>query len=342
MRFTLARQCSSLALLLGLSFGGYHFAQEHHSGPSNFWNEKPLPQDPNCAPTIEVNGHTCVFLNGECNKEGTVCACSYDCAGDGAGPSVPVGQTDFSGFDNLPENVQRATLSRDGPLLPPRINTNDLAMRVLLRGKWPFYISYSLIKGSAVLTITANGIEPFSLELNVGEKVKKLFEVPERFGGVLSVAKISIKAESDSQLDLHAIGILERVKNNHRSSYRIPAGAREPIADVTATPNKIRTERQEKISYWFFSRTLYSSGEAEFFLYKVNSKNEIVPSRVYSSHYENIKANEKTEIQQWDGKNRKGQFSFGIYRLQIRTWRGQENGGEWFGPYFGPKVEVIP
>ena len=38
-----------------------------------------LACDPNCAPSVVVNGKTCPLVGGDCNAECTVCACAYDC-----------------------------------------------------------------------------------------------------------------------------------------------------------------------------------------------------------------------------------------------------------------------
>ena len=38
-----------------------------------------LACDPNCPPTIIVDGKTCTSAGGSCNAECTVCACAYIC-----------------------------------------------------------------------------------------------------------------------------------------------------------------------------------------------------------------------------------------------------------------------
>ncbi|HEU4770079.1 MAG TPA: hypothetical protein VFS77_22115, partial [Pyrinomonadaceae bacterium] len=132
-----------------------------------------------------------------------------------------------------------------------------------------------------------------------------------------------------------------RPSKNHASSSALPLEVREPISEVTITPKKISAQREEKISYSFFSRSPYTSATAEFFSFKPNAKGEIVPTRVYTDKFKSIKANKKTDARQWDGKNWKGQFSFGEHQLQIRAWRGPGSSGEWFGPYYGPRVRVL-
>lgn len=38
-----------------------------------------LACDPNCAPTVTVDGKTCTLSGGSCNAQCTVCVCAYIC-----------------------------------------------------------------------------------------------------------------------------------------------------------------------------------------------------------------------------------------------------------------------
>jgi len=106
-------------------------------------------------------------------------------SGQVTSPFPLIEEAQIKEFDALPKEEQKARLAASGPLFPQKFSMSNLSLRAFVKGNAPLVIDYALQPNStAVLTLSAEGVEPFTVVLTQPETPQDA-ELNRRLGEIL-------------------------------------------------------------------------------------------------------------------------------------------------------------
>jgi hypothetical protein len=261
----------------------------------------------------------------------------------------------FRTFDALPKPKQEKSLYKKGPRLPKQYNVNDLSIRIFVRGGWPVMLDYGLNSGAvAVLNISVEGVEPFSIKVEPAAREQIRFTLPDRFGSQRQVGKLHITASANigepANFQLYGIGVggagVQALRRTSRLGLDVqlasagfsdqmhehdqislfgPRGVGlEPAAQITVDPTRInlRDKPRRVIAFSYKFRSAFGDGQWELW-------REVGPDalQVWHKGTGSISPNQ-TKSQKWNGKRSspKG-FSLGTHAIVLSAWHGKKGDG---------------
>src|SRR5713226_2957765 len=228
-------------------------------------------------------------------------------------------------FAPAPPDLKKL-LDKHGPQFADVFSMSSFSVLAYAKGGWPLVIDYQQEKESfALLTVAAEGVDPFYYRLQGGSKAghfQEIVHLPPRFGDKPVVAHYFVRA-----LGMNT----GEVKPTHLHILGLGAGdkavASVGIDKIVFQPGAIRPPQHEKAVYTFHSEFDFPDVEAD--VMKVALMNsQIIAARVNQNRIrDGIRQNAEIS-KDWDGK-RGGRPCQGQHVLQVRAWRSSQDGGDW-------------
>jgi hypothetical protein len=222
---------------------------------------------------------------------------------------------------------------KDGPEVPKEFDMNGFVIKGLVRPNWPVVLDFVLDSPGAaqVDIITADTKHHYRAIMTNGpnRRAYAIFHLPRDFG-------------KEAQLAFYQIHSIPAAGTNspppRLRTFGIGAGDKAvgsvAIDQLTFQPATIHTSMQEFARFGFHAHSAFDGVRAEF-----------VFTTLYNGHLlvEKDQEEKLPPIPEgergagiWNGNGKAGE-----HMLQVRAWRGLENGGDWVVAWSPDIVDVI-
>ncbi|MDX6270852.1 MAG: hypothetical protein QOD28_2075 [Acidobacteriota bacterium] len=224
--------------------------------------------------------------------------------------------------------VSSGDLSKNGPQFPSALTMSNIQVTGFADAGWPLFVGYELQQPALVtLTIKADKVDPFVQQLEGSPGAHELIlTIPARFNSKKPrVTSFSLAAVSDNPsapaVPIEFVYVDICAGHNAVGSVGIDNVSFQP-GDVQATA------QSQKADYKFHSLFDFDKVTADFMLIGRNDKREIVAKRVGREKFDRGIKRDGWLASDWDCHDGK-KVSQGRHQLQVRGWRGLEQGGDW-------------
>jgi hypothetical protein len=223
-------------------------------------------------------------------------------------------------------------LGSGGPEVPKSFDMTDFAVKGLCRPNWPVVLDFMLDgPGLVQMDIVAADKRQFTVTLTNSPRRRAyaIFNLPPDFGKGLQIAVYRIRSMPAPGSSGPPPGL---------RTYGLGAGEKAvgsvAIDQLTFQPAAIHPQSNESASYGFHAHSAFDGVRAEFnFTTLFNGK--LLVKKDKDAKLSPIPEGERARGT-WDGKGKSGE-----HMLQIRAWRGLENGGDWVVAWSPDIVDVI-
>ncbi|HEX8128707.1 MAG TPA: hypothetical protein VF527_06350 [Pyrinomonadaceae bacterium] len=223
--------------------------------------------------------------------------------------------------------VSANDLSKNGPQFPSVLSMSDFQVTGFSDAGWPLFVAYELQQPAVVtLTIDADKVDPFiqQLEGSPGQHEQTL-TIPARFGGkkprVTTFALKAVSPDPSAPQPVEFVFVDICAGHNAVGSVGIDKVSFEP-------GNVFATTQSQKANYKFHSLFDFDKVTADFMLIGRNDKREIVAKRVGREKFDKGIRRDGWLGSDWNCRDGK-KVSQGRHQLQVRGWRGLQQGGDW-------------
>ncbi|MDQ1557422.1 MAG: hypothetical protein QOD32_482 [Pyrinomonadaceae bacterium] len=224
--------------------------------------------------------------------------------------------------------VSSGDLSKNGPQFPSALTMSNIQVTGFADAGWPLFVGYELQQPALVtLTIKADKVDPFVQQLEGSPGAHELtLTIPARFDSKKPrVTSFSLTAVSDNPSAPAAP--VEFVYVDICAGHKAVGSV--GIDNVSFQPGDVQaTAQSQKANYKFHSLFDFDKVTADFMLIGRNDKREIVAKRVGREKFDRGIKRDGWLGSDWDCRNGK-KISQGRHQLQVRGWRGLEQGGDW-------------
>ena len=236
------------------------------------------------------------------------------------------------------DDAMMSRLQREGPVFAPTYNTSAFAAIAVVRGDWPFVLSFTHEAPVMVtLRLSARDVpEIYTIRLPFGAgdvgQHRLQFRLPPAFGDSERPAAIGVTATDSGRRPAPGFRLLA-----------FGCGPRAvgsvAIEEVSFLPRRIRAQAQERASYRFFSHSTFPRAVAEF----IRVEDAIDGERQFFVDEApidgGVTAGRSIPPRQWDGRDSFERISRGTHRLKVRAWAPT---GGWVTAWSGSRVNVAP
>lgn len=221
--------------------------------------------------------------------------------------------------------VSAKDLSKNGPFFPTELDMSNFKAVGFADAGWPLFVGYELQRPATVtLTIKADKVDPFVQQLDGTPGAhEQTLTIPARFGGKKPRVTTFVLAAESGDPDAPAQFTYVDICAGHNAVGSVG------INNVSFEPGDVfATAQSQKASYKFHSLFDFDKVAADFMLIGRNKKGEIVPKRVGRAMFDRGIRRDGWLGSEWDCRDGK-KISQGRHQLQVRGWRGLEQGGDW-------------
>jgi hypothetical protein len=223
-------------------------------------------------------------------------------------------------------------LGGNGPQVPKSFDMNDFAVKGLCRPNWPVVLDFMLDgPGIVQMDIVAADKHEYHVTLTNprNRRAYAIFNLPPDFGKGLQVGVYRIRSVPPPGSSGPPPGL---------RTYGLGAGEKAvgsvAIDQLSFQPSAIHPQAREVANYGFHAHSAFDGVRAEFnFTTLFNGK--LLVRKDADLKLSPIPEGERARGT-WDGKGKSGE-----HMLQIRAWRGLENGGDWVVAWSPDIVNVI-
>jgi hypothetical protein len=222
----------------------------------------------------------------------------------------------FRGHDDSPES-----LSKNGPHVPKEFDMSKFAVHGLVGPKWPVVLDFILdTQGMVQMDIIADDGHHYRVRIpNVAHKRGyAILRLPADFGKKTQAAVYEIQSLPAAGATTPAPAV---------RTFGLGAGEKAvgsvAIDQLTFQPAVIHPKAKEVANYAFHAHSAFNGVRAEF-IFTTLSNGRVLVEKDQEAKLAPIPEGEKARGT-WEGKGGK----IGEHMLQIRAWRGLENGGDW-------------
>jgi hypothetical protein len=252
-------------------------------------------------------------------------------SGDGAAIGAAIATT-AAGLviDKLVHNTSPAKLSREGPQVPKEFDLSGFTITGLVHPNWPVVLDFMIdAPGAARIVITA-GKHHFQATITnqPNRRGYAIIHLPANFGtrlqtGTYQVYSIPATAgKAPPKLRTYGIGAGDKAVGS------------VAIDQLTFQPATIHPKAKEVADYGFHVHSAFDGVRAEFIF------TTLYNGRVLVQKDQEEKLSPVPEGERAKG-TWKGQGKPGEHMLQIRAWRGLQNGGDWVVAWSPDIVDVV-
>jgi len=248
-----------------------------------------------------------------------------------AGASVGAGLIVASLIDKY--NRSPGKLGHDGPQVPKSFRMSDFVIKGLVYPNWPIVLDFMLDSpGAAQIEITTTDNRHHLVRRipnTPNRRAYAIFRLPADFGKGLQTAVFHVYS-------IPAAGGPAQVPSLR--TYGLGAGERAvgsvAIDQLTFQPATIHPMANEVANYGFHAHSAFDGVRAEFIL-----------TTLFNGHVLVQKEEEDRLSAIPEGERARGIWKArgnpGEHLLQIRAWRGLENGGDWVVAWSPDIVDVV-
>jgi hypothetical protein len=228
-------------------------------------------------------------------------------------------------------NASPQKLGQEGPQVRKEFDMNEFVVKGLVRPNWPVVLDF-MIDGPGTVhveIIADKHRHEATLNSKPNHRGYLIFRLPENFGAGLQTAIYKVTAvgpngnkNSAPQLRTYGLGAGDKAVGS------------VAIDQLTFQPATIHPKAKEVADYGFHAHSAFDSVRAEFIF-----------TTLYNGHLLVQKDQEDKLAPVPEGERPKGTWNgngkAGEHMLQIRAWRGYQNGGDWVVAWSPDIVDVV-
>ena len=228
-------------------------------------------------------------------------------------------------------NASPEKLSHDGPQVPKEFDMNGFVIKGLVHPNWPVVLDFMLDStGSVQLDIIANKRQYRATMTNTpNHRAYAIIRLPANFGSKLQTAIYQVRSIPVAGGNLPA----PRLR-----TYGLGAGEKAvgsvAIDQLTFQPATIHPKANEVADYGFHAHSAFDGVRAEF-IFTTLYNGHVLVQKDQEEKLSPIPEGERAKGT-WKGQGKPGE-----HMLQIRAWRGLENGGDWVVAWSPDIVDVV-
>jgi hypothetical protein len=246
-------------------------------------------------------------------------------AGASVGAAVVIGEL-IAHHNKSPEK-----LLHDGPQVPDSFDMSGFVIKGLVHPNWPIVLDFMIDSPGAVqVDILASDKHHYQATLlnTPNRRAYAIFRLPPNFGtklqtAVYHVSAIPTRGASTPPPRLRTYGL-------GAGDHAVGSVA---IDQLTFQPATIHPQAKEVANYSFHAHSAFDGVRAEFIF-----------TTLYNGHLLVQKEDEKKLSPIPEGERARGTWGGkkpGEHMLQVRAWRGLENGGDWVVAWSPDIVDVV-
>jgi hypothetical protein len=229
-------------------------------------------------------------------------------------------------------NASPQKLGHDGPQVQKEFDMNGFVIKGLVHPNWPVVLDFMIDSpGSVQVEITAKDKHRYEATLNNAPNHRGyvIFRLPANFGTKLQTAIYRITA-------VPAPG--GKTPAPRLRTYGLGAGEKAvgsvAIDQLTFQPATIHPKANEVAAYGFHAHSAFDSVRAEF-IFTTLYNGRLLVQKDQEDKLAPVPEGERAKGT-WKGNGKPGE-----HMLQIRAWRGYENGGDWVVAWSPDIVDVV-
>lgn len=244
----------------------------------------------------------------------------------GAAAAVPIIGERIAHRNPSPEK-----LSHDGPQVPKEFDMSDFTIKGLVHPHWPVVLDFMIDSPGSVQVEIIAGQRRFPKTLNnkPNRRGYSIFRLPANFGTKLQTATYHIRSIPVAGANTPA----PRLR-----TYGLGAGEKAvgsvAIDQLTFQPATIHPKANEVADYGFHAHSAFDGVRAEF-IFTTLYNGRVLVEKDQEEQLSPIPEGERAKGT-WKGQGKPGE-----HMLQIRAWRGLENGGDWVVAWSPDIVDVV-
>jgi hypothetical protein len=223
-------------------------------------------------------------------------------------------------------------LARSGPQVSDKLDMTGFVVKGFVHPNWPIVLDFMLDSpGDVQMDITAADNSQFKATIHntPNRRAYAIFRLPANFGIQLQTAVYYVHSVPAAGATTPAPGL---------RTYGLGAGEKAvgsvAIDQLTFQPASIHPQAKEVANFGFHAHSAFDGVRAEFIIASLYNGRILVEKdqeEKLSPVPEGVRASGT-----WEGKGKPGE-----HMLQIRAWRGLENGGDWVVAWSPDIVDVI-
>jgi len=220
----------------------------------------------------------------------------------------------------------------DGPQVPKEFDMNGFAIKGLARGNWPVVLDFLVDSpGTVQVDITTADKHGYRAIMTnpPNHRAYAIFHLPPEFGSKLQTAVYQVRSMPAAGSNAAAPAL---------RTYGIGAGEKAvgsvAIDQLTFQPATIHPKAKEIATYGFHAHSAFNAVRAEF-IFTTLYNGHVLVEKDQEEKLSPIPEGERARGT-WEGKGKAGE-----HMLQVRAWRGLENGGDWVVAWSPDIVDVV-
>ena len=229
-------------------------------------------------------------------------------------------------------NASPEKLGKDGPEVPKDFDMNGFAVKGLVGPNWPVVLDFMIDSPGKVQIdiIAADNKHHYRATMTnaPNHRAYAIIRLPADFGTKTQIAAyqvLSIPASSSApapQLRTYGLGAGEKAVGS------------VAIDQLTFQPAMIHPAIKEVANYSFHAHSSFDGVRAEF-IYTTLYNGHLLVEKDQEAKLSPIPEGEQARGT-WEGKGKTGE-----HMLEVRAWRGLENGGDWVVAWSPDIVDVV-
>jgi len=239
-------------------------------------------------------------------------------------------------------NASPEHFGKNGPEVPKQLDMSSFAVKGLVGPNWPVVLDFMLDSpGSAQIEITAADKHHMQATLTnpPNRRAYGIFRIPPNFGTKVQTAVFQVRSVAAAATTTPAAaGAGTRAAAPGLRVYGMGAGERAvgsvAIDQLTFQPAIIHPKAKEVATFGFHAHSAFNGVRAEF-IFTTLYNGHILVELDQEQKLSPIPEGERAQGT-WEGKGKTGQ-----HMLQVRAWRGLENGGDWVVAWSPDIVDVV-
>jgi len=222
-------------------------------------------------------------------------------------------------------------LGHDGPQIEKEFDMSDFTVKGLVRASWPVVLDFMIDSPGAVLVEITAATRVYRVRMTnqANRRGYAIIHLPANFGNKLQPAVYHIHSVAAAGANTPA----PRLR-----TYGLGAGDKAvgsvAIDQLTFRPATIHPKANEVADYGFHAHSAFDGVRAEF-IFTTLHNGRVLVQKDQEEKLSPIPQGERAKGT-W-----KGQGKAGEHMLQVRAWRGLENGGDWVVAWSPDIVDVV-
>jgi len=242
-------------------------------------------------------------------------------------------------YEHNKDNGSPEHLGHNGPEVPKQLDMGSFAIKGLVGPNWPVVLDF-LIDSPGVVQIDITAADKRHYHVNIKNapnyRAYAIFRLPPNFGSTTQAAVFQVQATAPVQAGTAGTSTTAPALR----TYGIGAGEKAvgsvAIDQLTFQPPSIHPKAKEVATYGFHAHSAFDGVRAEFVFTTLSKNGDILVQQDQGEKTLSAIPEGERARGTWEGKGKAGE-----HMLQIRAWRGLENGGDWVVAWSPDIVDVV-